>query len=824
MLRTLGISWYWAGVIVLAVVTFGLGFMGWREAYPDEFWRNFLRTAQLVFGQANDGEPEDGQVLRDVAGVLAAVVLAAAAIKVVYGVLADRYQRWRISLSRGHTLICGCGDLVRAFAQNEAAHGREAVVVGAAPTDSDASFCAAHGVRLLRGDPRDAETLKAAAIERADRLVAITGNDADNLHIATSARELLAALPAREHPCRAFAAIDDPNLWNEMSRSDSIVRRSANLHFGIFNLDRLVARRFFWDVPLYRYADLRDQPRIHAVFLGFGHMGEALLLQMLRACGYRDLDLPAASILCADADAEENRLRRHCPEIDAVVKLRFYEFDAATVPLDEAFLDDVESRSPVSAVLVSLDGDELALQAAIYARDVMHRSGRWRAPVHLRLRADTGVEELLATHDLSRRFDDVIDAFGSDAENCDFELVDGGLEVTAKRIHEAYTETRNQRLAGDVAAARQESLRSWHDLRETYREANRRAADHIKAKLESAGCHVPPDPELVAPMGFQLARERVVREALAALEHRSWCTGMQLDGWRAAPKRDNRRREHDNLVAYDELSESLKDYDRDQIELLDSALIARRAIDVGAPAIRHDHWIGLIGRNLVDAGNADWASQALCEQVLAKLVSRYEHAHFTVVTPLAPGLDLILTRATLDWLGERGIAHRLLVVEAVPPARMLDDFRDAFEAGSAWNGKPRDGEERWIDDRDSKAGGRARIEAARAQVLASSACEWIIDLIRIDSDYAEQTVRQQGYRRAGDYVGQRAHTLIAATLASAPVRPGGVRETLERRGLALKARYAAWPATTPCSTVVLEVDERDIELLEECEHERGVMA
>lgn len=824
MLKALGISRYWGGVIVVAIVALVLGFLGWHEAYPHQGWRNFLRTFQLVFGKANDGAPEAGQVLRDVAGVLAAIVLGAAAIKVAYGVLADGYQRWRISLSRRHTLICGCGELVRAFAQNEVAHGREAVVVAAAPTDADVSFCAAHGVRLLHGDPRDPETLRAAAIGQADRLVAITGNDADNLQIATSARELLAALPAREHSCRAFAAIDDPNLWNEMSRSDSIVRRSPNLHFGIFNLDRLVARRFFWDVPLYRYADLRHQPGIHAVFLGFGHLGEALLLQMLRACGYRDLDLPAASILCADADAEESRLRRHCPEIDEVVKLRFYEFDAATLPLDDDVLAEVESRTPVSAVLVCLDGDELALQAAIYARDVMHRTGRWRAPVYLRLRADTGVEELLATHDVSRRFDDVIDAFGNDAENCDFELVDGGLEATARQIHEAYCDTRNERLAGDADAARQESLRSWDDLRETYREANRRAADHVKAKLESAGCHVPPGRELVAPTGFHLPRERVAREALAALEHRSWCTGMQLDGWRIAPKRDNRRREHDNLVPYDELSESLKEYDRDQIELIDKVLITRRNIDVGAPAIRHDHWIGLIGRNLVEARDAEWARQTLCEQVLAKLASRYEHAHFTLVTPLAPGLDLIMTRATLHWLSERGIAHRLLVVEAVPPASMLDDYRDAFEAGSAWNGEPRGAGESWTDDRDSKAGGRARIAAARAEVLESSACEWLVDLTRIDLDYAEESVRQQGYRRAGDYIAQRSHTLVAATLADAPVRPGGVKETLERRGLALKARYAAWPATMTCSTIVMEVDGRKLKLLEDSDYERGVTA
>ena len=698
-----------------------------------------MRTLQLLVGETNPTEASNLKL--DAAAVMAPIVMAAAAIRLAFDLLADRYQRWRISRAAGHTLVCGCGDRARAFARNEAAHEREAIIVAPAPTQSDRSFCEGHGIRLLRGDPREPETLQAAAVGRADRLVAITGDDADNLQIAMTARELLAAAPARKRELRAFAALDDRNLWHELARSDSIKRRSRNFDFGLFNLSDIVARRFFWDVPLYQYADLRDQPRIHAVFLGFGHYGEALLLQMLRACAYRDLGDPVVTVLCRDAAAAEDRLHLHSPEADKIANIEFVGADVAARPLDESVMTAVEFRGAVTAVIVCLDSDEAALQAAMYVRDVMHRSSRWSAPVYAQICGDTGLGDLLADNNAARRFDDVIEVFGSDADNCDFRIIDGGLEITARRIHEAYCATRRENMDDDAEAVRQESLADWEELRETYRASNRRAADHVRAKLESAGCYVTDGLELVAPTGFCLSQNREEREALATLEHHSWCIGMRLDGWRPAPRRNNRRREHDNLVAYEALTEDLKDFDRDQIDLIDTRLITRTDLSPGTAALRHDHWIGLIGRTQVDVDAARWAADALASQVLTGLTDRNKDAHFTLVTPFAPGLDLVLTRAALSWFSEHRIPHRLLIVSGVPDELMLDDYRDAFEAGSAWNGEPRTAGEPWKDTAAPGSGGRAAIEAARDATTQDDACTWIIDLSRADVDYTNTTER-----------------------------------------------------------------------------------
>lgn len=378
-------------------------------------------------------------------------------------------------------------------------------------------------------------------------------------------------------------------------------------------------------------------------------------------------------------------------------------------------------------------------------------------------------------------------------------------------MHEAYRATRVGRIEGDTASSRKEPLAPWEELRETYREANRRAASHVKVKLESAGCLVPPGTTFAAPADFRLGATPALHEALAALEHRSWILGRRLDGWRPGVQRDNARRIHDNLVAYEALSESLKDYDRDQIHLIDKELIER--IEILAPdarPVRRDHWVGLIGSNRVSVEEAEWLRRILAEQVLPGLLNRHEHAHLTLLTPLAPGLDLVLAAAALTELAARRRAHRLLVVEGVPEALMLDDYREDFDAGAAWGGEPRQPGELWMEPGRPDTGGRARIAAERHRVFRDPACERLIDLTESDADYTLEPRRQQGYRAAGDYIARRAHTLIAATHGNAGLRPGGVMETLRRRPAALAARLAGWPIAELCTTVHLDLDTRRV--------------
>jgi hypothetical protein len=51
-------------------------------------------------------------------------------------------------------------------------------------------------------------------------------------------------------------------------------------------------------------------------------------------------------------------------------------------------------------------------------------------------------------------------------------------------------------------------------------------------------------------------------ERLAAHNHDNWARQRIAEGWRFGPQRDDREKVHPDLVPYDQLSESEKEYDR----------------------------------------------------------------------------------------------------------------------------------------------------------------------------------------------------------------------------------------------------------------------
>jgi len=51
-------------------------------------------------------------------------------------------------------------------------------------------------------------------------------------------------------------------------------------------------------------------------------------------------------------------------------------------------------------------------------------------------------------------------------------------------------------------------------------------------------------------------------ELLARNTHENWARQRIAEGWKYGPRRDDARKEHPNLVPYEELSETDKDYDR----------------------------------------------------------------------------------------------------------------------------------------------------------------------------------------------------------------------------------------------------------------------
>jgi hypothetical protein len=152
-------------------------------------------------------------------------------------------------------------------------------------------------------------------------------------------------------------------------------------------------------------------------------------------------------------------------------------------------------------------------------------------------------------------------------------------ESLARAIHEAYRRTRAaEPLDSDLA------MRSWDGLPDSLKESNRRQALDMEQKLRSIGYDVgrstgaPAEP-------VRLSGDEV--EALARMEHGRWNVERLASGWKPGETKDVAARISPYLVAWSDLPEPIRGYDREAVrripELLARVgLVARRR--AGSPA------------------------------------------------------------------------------------------------------------------------------------------------------------------------------------------------------------------------------------------------
>ncbi len=144
-------------------------------------------------------------------------------------------------------------------------------------------------------------------------------------------------------------------------------------------------------------------------------------------------------------------------------------------------------------------------------------------------------------------------------------------ETVARAVHDAFRQARISERAGADPA-----LVEWNDLADDLRQSTRQQADHIAEKLRRIGCTVVAADSPGEPA--QLTREEV--EQLAEMEHGRWNAERLLAGWRWGPERDPEAGLSPYLVSWAELSDEIREYDRESVrnipQLLDAVGLSIR--------------------------------------------------------------------------------------------------------------------------------------------------------------------------------------------------------------------------------------------------------
>jgi voltage-gated potassium channel len=178
-------------VVLLTVGTVGYEIIeGWGAM--DSFYMTFITLTTIGFAEVqplSDAGKVFTVVLAFVGiGTFATIASRIVQILVTTTTLRQRAMQRRISKLRGHYVVAGYGRLGRRITRDLAAAGRDVVVIERA--DDRVAELEADGHPYVQGDAVEEEVLLEAGIERAAGLVLVLPEDAANVFVALSAREI----------------------------------------------------------------------------------------------------------------------------------------------------------------------------------------------------------------------------------------------------------------------------------------------------------------------------------------------------------------------------------------------------------------------------------------------------------------------------------------------------------------------------------------------------------------------------------------------------------------------------------------------------------
>lgn len=673
-------------VLILVVATLGLGFIGYAEVAQN------LRPGQNEGFASAGGLAHTLDILYRTLGLFALsgtntydnprLIVgrwtgALFSFFIVVKLLTPRLEavllRVRLRRYRQHTVVIGLGEKGKGFVRDALTRGRVVGVDRVLPSLESLEPGPTRRPLLVSGDAEEDAVLRKVGVDRASRVIIATADDLANLSIAKAVAKSVSDAGGR--PLDLIVHIADPTLRVE-GVSELPLRKDLQLR--PFSIPALAARQLHAAYPFSALARLLGARQVHLVLVGFNAHSEELIIQLARIGPSRDQNLALVSIFTEQpATLRAQLLRRYSalPSLLGLLNVRELPSAADFIEDDLIQVEGLSRDRRVTAIVVSAGSDTEAIVRARRLRMVKTSHGRWLAPIYVQLKRPVVAEQSVSPFASTRRLSQVIQPFAEIRDLCSEQGLQSWHEALAQRLHDSYLTAPNLRAEPGTTAAC-----SWHELREEYRESNRRAVDHLHVTLDSLGyVNRGEEPLLARPPSFAPSEQEVVER----LEHASWSASMKLAGWRPGPRRDEGRKLHEELVPFDELPRRAREVLHAQLGRLDLLLrpVSARSLNVKPeqqPTIFRERIIGLVGHNILSSEQARIV-QAAVPQLLRDLQAPERlgpggEEFWTLVTPLAPGADLILARALSDALPNAAHRYRLIVVRCASVKALVDAY------------------------------------------------------------------------------------------------------------------------------------------------------
>ncbi len=555
--------WLWGGILTVGVIaSYVLGYLGFHEYLVAQsgkpgFDPPILDVVYLVLQlfTLESGAVQDPPWTLQIARYLAPIIVGYTMVLAAVGLGFRQYQIWRARLRRGHVIICGLGLTGYTFARRFREAGERVVAIEQDEENDLTQACRAAGIAVINGNAADTDVLVRAGVAHAGTLIATCGDESLNAAIALNARDL--STRPKQDPLCCHVHVTDPELLTFLREDAWRPDDPARPTLEFFNLFDLGAERLLEDRNKTNLEGDAGKPG-GILLAGFGFMGRNILIRLARHWWSQKGPQLHGRLPVVIVDVEASRLiqqiQTHFPAMKDACDLVPLECDVRSIDFeDQSFLEQLPSGMALSSSLfIALGDDTLSLSSALR----MHRGLRkhqGRVSTTVMLTRLGGLSKLLTGTESSAG----VRMFGLLESACSPEALRNAslVERLARALHRSYV---RKQLADGKQMRSKPALVPWDELADKFRKSNRDQARWAPLRLHQIGYGIRPRNDWSAPLQ-QFSDQEL--GTLGALEHQRWVDFNESIQIRYGDVRDEKKRLHHCMVAWDKLTEEEQGWD-----------------------------------------------------------------------------------------------------------------------------------------------------------------------------------------------------------------------------------------------------------------------
>jgi len=543
---------YWVSIIVLFLFSIIAGFLGFQQYFRlhgEEFtWlRSLYRTIQIFTFEGGDLETPIPWLLH-IVRFSAPLTAMMAIILAILEIFREQWSRLKISRMKDHVVIIGLGTKGKNVMEESIRNHEKVLVIEDDPLNPHLESIKQAGAELLTGNATNLNVLKKARITKAKTVYLLMGDDSQQVRACLLIYQLIKeSRRNKEQALNCIMHLLTKDYLNTLRNHNLVQNADDGLELNMFNVYENSARELFQVHPPDRLGLAAGSNQfVQMIIIGFGHAGEALALQTGITGHYlnREQVLPRVVIFDRQADEKVKDFTKRYPSFSDHCVIVAESLEAHSPQMIPELVSYLEEANALNTVVCCFDNKTNNMLLGLQIESLKTAE----SPLSFELFIRTDDNESFRSSSMSLK------PYGLPSKVCSQQAILGGdLDIMAKAFHSIYLEIKQS----SPGATKSQADVPWEELKQEYKDSNRKAADHIGVKIRGLGYRIVDMEEDGTPESLSGHIE-----VLTALEHRRWAAERSLSGWRYDPKRNNETRKTPNLVDWSKLDENIQDFDR----------------------------------------------------------------------------------------------------------------------------------------------------------------------------------------------------------------------------------------------------------------------